>query len=455
MMPVLVKNSKQPAFEQVAAYFREQVIQHRIASGEKLPSVRKLASDLGVSNNTIIRAYEQLIQEGYVYTHQRKGLFIEKLEKIHIHAGGQKASEQKKKQIAYRYDLSQAQVDEKIFPLRKWRRMSQLALDSLHYQFTDFENAADLKNELAKYLYRSRGVKASPDQILVLSGTNISITLISILFRDQLKQILFEDPGYAEAREIFESCGHKITSIPVGKRGLDVDSLDKTKNNLLYVTPSHQYPTGAVMPVQQRIRLIQWAAKTDSYIVEDDYDSELRYRGRPIPSLQAIDQHDRVIYCGTFSKVLMPSLRVSYLVLPLKFKKDDTLNYLASTVSFHTQKTLALFIENGLWERHIRKTRKIYKSKYYETIRLIKKIFGDKIQFPITHGGLYILMTVKTKKTSTWLKDQAAQAGIRLVSADNCYTNTRPKHPSFFFGFANLESNELRIVLMTLRKVWF
>jgi GntR family transcriptional regulator / MocR family aminotransferase len=456
MLPVLDSSSEKPLFEQIYLFYKNEIHSKNSKAGTRMPSLRQLAVNLGVSNNTIIRAYEQLLHEGYLVNRPRQGLYIEKLDKINVNESQQQKKSNENKSPKVKYNLSHTQIDRLNFPLKAWRKMSQQALDNFHNEIYNYEEAAGLKEEIAKYLYASRGVRSTADQIIICSGTNMVATFLSMLFRESHKQLIFEDPGYKEVRSVFEKNGFSILPVPVTKKGIDLNKLPNTKSNLIYVIPSHQYPTGVVMPVQQRIKLTRWAEKTDSYIIEDDYDSEFRYRGKPIPSLQAIDQSNRVIYAGTFSKVLMPTLRVAYLVLPKNLKwKSESMNYMAWSVSYSVQKTLALFMQQGYCDRHIRRMRKVYKTKYYETEKLFKKVMGDRIRFDVSHAGIYFILEINSNLSVTTLVEKAAQAGIRILSTEGCYLSTKKKPKSFFFGFGDLSEGEIENVIRLLKKAWF
>jgi GntR family transcriptional regulator / MocR family aminotransferase len=455
MLPVLDSTAPKPLFEQIYLFYKKEILSRNIKAGTRMPSLRQLANNLGLSNNTVIRAYDQLLHEGYLINRPRQGLYVETLDKFNVNEF-LLSEESKQRTLKVKYNLSDTQVDRINFPLKAWRKMSQLALDHFHSEIYNYEEAAGLKEELSKYLYISRGVKSTANQVVICAGTNMVISVLSMLFRQSHKQLIFEDPGYKEVRGVFEANGFKIFPLAVGRRGIDVTKLPNTKSNLIYVIPSHQYPTGAVMPVQQRLQLIQWAEKTDSYIIEDDYDSEFRYRGKPIPSLQAMDQSNRVIYAGTFSKVLMPTLRVAYVVFPKNLKwKSPSMDYMAWSVSFTLQKTLALFMQQGHWERHVRRMRKIYKNKYYHAEKHLKKLMGNQINFQVTHAGLYFVLQVTSPLSVPALTEKAALAGIRIRSTEGCYVNTRKIPKSFFFGFGDLSETEIENVIRLLKKTWF
>jgi GntR family transcriptional regulator/MocR family aminotransferase len=455
MLPLLQKKSSSPLFEQLYEFFKNEIRTGRLKTSDRLPSVRNLSRDLDVSKNTVIKAYEQLQLEGYFKNYARKGFFVNKLDKLYLHEDALESFETKSGK-KFKYNLSQSCTDQKNFPIRAWRKVSQQALDHFHGQLHGYEERAGLKEELAKYLYVSRGVRSSPDQIIICAGTGTLLLMLAFLFRQTHNQIIFEEPGYEEGREIFKKTGFKILPIQVTPSGIDLNSFPSSRKNLVYVTPSHQFPIGGVMPVQERMTLINWAAKTQSYIIEDDYDSELRYKGRPLPSLQALDQNNRVIYTGTFSKVLMPSLRVAYMVIPKNaFPKNSLTEYLGWEVSFLTQKTLALFFKQKFWDRHLRKMRMIYRKKYEFLTQQIPVTFGKKISFTKTYTGLYVVLTIKTTQSATQLIEKANAHGIYLLNTDSCYYRKRKtKYPSVFLGFGGLETEEIKSVLTVLKTIW-
>lgn len=463
MIPNLSIDTGPPLYEQLYQFYKTAIHNRRLKNGDRLPSVRMLAKELSISNNTVIKCYQQLSDEGYLVNKERKGLYITDIEKLqaanNVHADA--ATIPKVKQSKIKYNLGRSVVDENRFPMKDWRRMQQLALDHLSFQYVQYDfytETAGLKEQLVNYLYRTRGVVADKEQIVISAGCNSLFILLAILFKNDHHRILFEEPGFEHARFIFEQFGFSIDPIHVHKQGIALEQLHAKKQSLLFLTPSHQYPTGAVMPTTHRIKVLNWAQKTNSYIIEDDYDSIFRHKNKPIPSLQGLDAAGRVIYIGTFSKLFIPSLRVAFMVLPKSLtKKMAEFSYLAYSVPYQTQRALALFLERGYLERHLRRMQKNYKEKYFATLHHLRIIFGKKIDILETEAGLSILIEIKTKLKEEKLIQLARENGVALRGAAVTYYDKKsiPKYPRIFIGFGNLSLKQIPFVLDLLKKSWF
>ncbi len=460
MIPLLDPNSKEPIFAQIYRFFKEAILQNKIQKGTYLPSIRKLARDLGVSNNTIISAYQQLADEGYVQNKDRKGVVVKELDSgiwLMKDAREEKIIGKKEESPEILFDLGSARIDEKAFPMKEWRKVIQMSLDKNQYQYADYFGESSLKNALCKYLYASRGVISTSEQVIIGAGTNFLISFLPLILQRKNLKVIFEDPGYDEIRKTLSNAGCFIMPIEVNEHGIDVGRLQDLEGDLLYLTPSHQYPTGVLMPVQNRIKALQWAEKTDCYIIEDDYDSEFRYKGQPIPALQALDNQERVIYLGTFSKAFMPSLRMAYMVLPKKLLPLlDGLRYMGQTVPYFTQRAMAILLEDGLWEKHLRKMRTIYGRKYYESIEQLKIVFGEKITFRQNDSGLNIMIEIDTESSEEELIKKAFEKGILIKGTSQCrYIENHTNHrPALLFGFGNLEESRILEAMNLLKYVW-
>jgi GntR family transcriptional regulator / MocR family aminotransferase len=461
MLPVLKRSSGVPLHEQLYDFYRRGIVSRRLRKNYKLPSVRKAAADLDISNNTVIRAYQQLSDEGFILARPKKGLFVQEPASYQIGlAQGQVAGKTRRSSaIPTRKLISimPSTINEESFPLADWRKSQQLALDSLHFQYDHDDSQSGLKDQLARYLFYSRGVVAKKEQVIFSAGTNQMLSLLAMLLRDKYDTLIVEDPGYERARMIFSLFGYKIESIPVNHSGIDISELKDKKRQLLYITPSHQFPTGAIMPVDNRLKLIKWAEKSDSFIIEDDYESEFRYTSKPIPALQGIDTSDRVIYMGTFSKILLPSLRVAYAVLPEKLLEPFmALRYFAYSVPYQVQRALAIFMEKGYWEKHVRRMQKIYREKYFLTIKNVRKIFADKAKVISHDAGLSILIEIRTTLSGIELIERARKHNILMKDAGDTYFSSKHKarYPRIFIGFGNLDNDAIPIVINTLKEAW-
>lgn len=313
------RKSKNPMYQQVYQYIRTQILSGKLEQGKKLPSIRQLATQLEVSRNTTQVAYEQLQSEGYIRSENKKGFFVEAIisdETLNFEPIRELHHETNHTTMKT-IDFKIGTVDQKNFPLKKWRMITnKIIKDSSMFSYGEKQGDIKLRKALADYLFQSRGVNTSAEQIIIGSSTQHLLLLLSLILKQEYHYLAVEDPGYSMARELFFLQSFIIDSIPVKERGIQVDLLLKSPSRLLYVTPTHHFPYGVTIPVNERLKLIEWAKKMEGYIIEDDYDSEFRYIHQPIPSLQSLDSNDRVVYLGTFSKALLPSIRVSYMVLP-------------------------------------------------------------------------------------------------------------------------------------------
>lgn len=462
MFPVLHAQSNTPLYEQLYHFYKDAIHNRILKKGERLPSVRKLAAELCISNNTIVKCYQQLTDEGYVINVLRKGLFVADIEALQksIIVKEVAAPPSKIKPTKIKYNLGRSVVDENRFPMRDWRRAQQLALDHLSFQYVQYDfdsGTAGLKEQLTNYLYRTRGITAEKEQIVVAAGTNSILILLALIFKAEYRKIIFEEPGFEHARFIFEQFGYAIDPVNVNKNGIDITQLRLRKKSLAFLTPTHHYPTGCLMPTADRIKVLNWATTTDSYIIEDDYDSIFRHKNKPIPPLKLLDKAERVIYIGTVSKQFIPSLRIAFMVLPKALvTKINQLYYLAYSVPYQTQRALAIFMEKGYLDRHVRRMQKSYKEKYYATLHYLKIIFGNKISILESEAGLSILIEVKTKLSEEKLIELAKGNGIAIRGAAITYFDKKrlPVYPQIFIGFGNISLKQIPHVLALLEKSW-
>ncbi|MCC8065853.1 MAG: PLP-dependent aminotransferase family protein, partial [Clostridiales bacterium] len=310
-----------PLYEQIYSHIKTEIQNGGLPFKEKLPSSRKLADYLQVSRTTVNMAYDQLVSEGYIESVPHRGYFVCELEGLlHLQPASAAAFERTDSgEQVYDYDFSPHGVDLNSFPHNAWRKLSKKLLmeeDKYLFRLGDPQGERALRETIAGYLHQARGVNALPERIVVGAGNDFLLLLLCSMFGSGMK-IAMESPTYRKAYDLFQNLSNEVQIVEMDDSGMRVDQLEKTRARLAYVMPSHQYPLGTVMPVKRRMQLLGWAAaEKDRYIIEDDYDSEFRYKGKPIPALQGYDRNDRVIYIGTFSKSIAPSIRVSYMVLP-------------------------------------------------------------------------------------------------------------------------------------------
>ncbi|MBM6616755.1 PLP-dependent aminotransferase family protein [Bacillus sp. RD4P76] len=451
----------QPLYQQLYVHIKNDILIGKRIAGEKLPSKRKLSTLLNVSLNTVDAAYQQLLAEGYIESRPRRGLFINEIEPTHPF--GQASHFQHKpitKQPDKLINFSQGDIDLEHFPHKAWRKCTIAALDNPQsLQLGENMGEIELRNQIADYLYRARGVRCTGEQVIIGAGTQALLQRLLYLF-PKGSTIAMEDPGFHRASLIFKQAGMEVVPIPVREHGIDVDQLDLLTStiNLVYCTPSHQFPLGMIMPVQQRQKLIQWANDNDGFIIEDDYDGEFRYEGKPIPSLQGLDSYGKVIYLGTFSKSLIPSLRVNYMVLPepLLEKYKQELFYIKQTVSKIHQLTISLFIKEGHWDKHINKMRTLYRKKRETVIESLNHYFDtEKVIIKGEKSGLHVVIEfLDSSYTELELIELARKKGLKVYGTSLFYETVDYRNPEILLGYSGLSIVEIERGIKHLSEVW-
>ncbi|HEY9004594.1 MAG TPA: PLP-dependent aminotransferase family protein [Ohtaekwangia sp.] len=461
MIPT-IHHADKPLYEQIYEFYKDAILKKHLNYRERLPSYRVLAKELGIGNNTVLKAYEQLVLEGYVTNEHRRGLFVTRIDHKdwHIEAGNPAMRVKEKQEKAWNpaFNTSIHLVDEHTFPMKQWRKCSNWALDSISFQYPEYEKDDPLKEQLIQYLFQYRGVRATPEQLLIGSGATVLVFWLAFILRNSCSRILTEDPGYPRTRQLFQEFNYHVKPIRVATHGIDLQQLAREKADLLYLTPSHQYPTGAAIPVSHRIQILNWAKKNKAYIIEDDFDCEFRYKTKLMSSLQGLDRDNRVIYIGTFSNALMPSLRVAYMVLPGQFPIPYTsYSYLTNTAPYFTRKALALFIEKGYWERHLKKMRILYKRKYEACIEALQALPENRIHFNQTPSGLNILLRIQSRLSEKEMLVRAQNNGVVVTPASVFYfdKSNQPKYPEVLFEFGSLPLDEIKKIVGKLYKAWF
>lgn len=469
----LDSNSPLPLHQQLYEELRQAILSGRLLPGGRIPSTRSLAKSLSISRTTVTQSYDQLLSEGYLETTVGSGTFVctqlpdDLLHSTPILSTGKITRPPVKlsKYGAYLIETDNltriAEPDIPLsfrygrpafneFPLRLWRKLLSRYccsnLDWLDYS-TDNLGYKPLREAIARYLSRSRAVNCLPDQVLIINGTQQALDLIMRLLIEPDDVIALEDPGYLSARLIFQTHGAKLLPIAVDESGLVVKDLANYSNAqicLVYVTPSHQFPTGAILSLPRRLELLTWAQQTGALIIEDDYDSEYRYGDRPIPALQGLDKSDSVLYVGTFSKVLFPSLRIGYLVLPkslvLPFARAKWLS--DRHLPLLEQQVLSDFIEEGHLERHIRKMRSLYDQRRQVLVKALNVHFGEQATILGEKAGIHVMVRLHTHLSDEEIIQHAAQIGVGMISAGPQYLKPHPKG-EFIFGYGELTEQQL------------
>lgn len=458
----LNKTSKTPLYAQLYKEMKDAIIKGDLLVGTKLPSKRKLAEFLSISQTTIELAYAQLVAEGFVSSISRRGYFVEEVEELAYVENERSFMDEGMEFVKpnYKIDFHSGKIDTSAFPFNQWRKYSKDVLDESSRDLLLLghpQGDLELRQEIASYLYSSRGVRCTPQQIILGSGTEQLMPLLIGLLGKQASYGI-ENPGYPLTHHIFANHDRQVFPISVDEDGMNVSELEKNEATVAYVTPSHQFPTGAILSATRRIQLLNWAsAKEDRYIIEDDYDSEFRYIGKPIPSLQGIDQSERVLYISTFSKSLMPSLRMAYLVLPMHMLHEyrKTFPYFSSTVPRLDQHVLSQFMKAGQFSKHLNRMRKLYRKKLEKLTTTLAK-YAPLVQISGEQAGMHIVLTIDLKKTDIELVELAKQQGIRVYArSEYMLTNdSSSNNPQILLGFGGFSEQEIEAAIEALMKAW-
>ncbi len=410
---------KRPMYQYLYDCIKRDILSGTLPAGEKLPSKRSFAEHLKISIMTVENAYEQLIAEGYVFTVEKSGYYVSRIETMTPSGKMPFSAPQKREVPSYFLDFKTNYVSGENFPHAALSRLMRASLCEHEGVLSPLEASGipELREAIARHLYDFRGLLVSSEQIVIGAGTEFLYNLIiQLLGRD--KTYAVEDPGFGKIAKIYELVGVKFRHVKVDRFGLSVSALRKEETEVIHISPTHHYPTGVVMPIARRQELLRWAGEREGrFIIEDDYDSEFRFSGHPIPPLLDIDTAGKVIYMNTFSKSIAPGVRISYMVLPaaLLEKYRETLGFYSCTVSGFDQYMLAKFIGEGYFERHINRMKTLYRTKRDQVIDAIEKsAFANKVQIREENAGLHFLMKLDTALSDREIVSRAAQMGIRL-----------------------------------------
>ncbi|MDR3315156.1 MAG: PLP-dependent aminotransferase family protein [Coriobacteriales bacterium] len=455
-MIYLDKDSHEPLYKQLYSNLKHDITVGKLTRDAPLKSLRVLEKELDISRNTVDRAYQQLIAEGYVRAVQGMGYFVEDIKSVYFEEIDIPAIDADERvhhafKSKVRYDFEFETIESVLVPWSKWKKCVKDALleesEDASVSYETSKGSLRLREALAGFLYRHRGVNCQPDQIILCPGTQFALEIITSILQPNTHRFAFEEPGYAAMRHHIESKGYSVTSIPVLENGLYTELLLRSNCNLLYVTPSHQFPTGAVTSISTRNELLKWAYSTDAYIIENDYDSEFRYGMLPIPSLQSLDHYQKVIYMGTLSKVLSPSIRCAYLVLPWKLVQayEHEYKYFNSMLPTYHQVALAMFIEDGVLERHLRKLTIINEQKYNVLVQAIHEFMPDDVRIMREPAGVHTLVKILDCRDQKALIAELEKASIRIYSIkEHCHDQIHAYEDIFLMGFNSMSNHDIR-----------
>ena len=457
-----VAENEKCLYEQIYEHIKHEIREGKLLCEERLPSTRYLAEYLQVSRSTTSFAYEQLVSEGYIEARQGQGYYVCKLEELyHLeNTLSEHLTEQIPSQLKDGIDFSPTKIDMSHFPFGVWRKINKgiLSEESTNLFLSgNPKGDRSLRETICDYLHSSRGVNARPEQIIVGAGNDYLLLLLEKILGRHIP-VAMDCITYPRAYKILESFAYPITTLPMDESGMQVSALHDTDVQLVYVMPARQYPLGCVMPVGRRSELLKWANEKDGrYLIEDDYDSEFRYKGKPIPSLQALDKSGKVIYLGTFSKAIAPAIRVSYMVLPQSLLEEynNKCYFYSATVSRIDQKILEEFIRGGYFERYLNKMRKVYREKHDMLLEALEPFRRD---FEITgeNAGLHMLLKDKKGRSETELIDAAMEQGAKVYGlSDFVISDKASKNGSgILIGYGALTEEEILDGVDKLKKAW-
>jgi GntR family transcriptional regulator/MocR family aminotransferase len=467
-------------YRQIYEKIRSSVLEGRLCAGQRLPSTRSLAVELGVSRRTVLLAYQELLAEGFIVGKVGGGTYVaaelpdapfspirapKHRDADAARSGprlsgfGRRVEDTFGRTIAswpvrpptIRYDFHFGQPAVDWFPREVWRRLLNRCAKNPSIDLLGFsppEGHPPLRAAVADYLYRARGVNCSADQVIIVSGSQQAIDFIARILLDPGDKVAIEEPHYHAARQIFLTAGAKLVPIPVDSDGLVVSKLEARGAGvrLLFTTPSHQFPTGVMMPLGRRLAMLQWANKENAYVLEDDYNSEFRYAGRPVAAIQGLDRSDRVIYVGTFSKALFPALRLGYIVAPPRL-----VPFFASAKFFATgyaptleQRVLADFIQEGGFDRHLRRVRGWAAVRKNTVLAAIAEYLGDRAVVSPSDGGLHLVVWFRDISRSEVpdLVKRAAKKGVGIYSIAPYYLRP-PARGGLLLGYASMQEKDI------------
>ena len=458
------EKGKKTYYQYLYERIRDDILEGKLIAGTRLPSKRSFAKHLGLSVMTIESAYAQLLVEGYLFSVEKKGYYVADISKqgqfpikrpyqIESQDGlGRREKAQGKDQEQQEelfMDFSSNQVSREHFPMSAWSRLMRHVLaeqDGIVLQPGPHQGLWELREAIARHLYRFRGMEVQPEQIVIGAGTEyLYHLLIQLLGRDKVYGI--ENPGYQKLARIYERNDVQFRYLDLDQEGLSVEALKRSGVQVVHTSPSHHFPTGIVMPIKRRQELLDWVYQEERYIIEDDYDCEFRFSGLPIPTLQSIDTMGRVIYLNTFSKSLTPSIRISYMVLPLRLlnRYREKLGFYACTVSNFEQYTLEAFLREGYFEKHINRMRTYYRNKRNTVVRAIKKSgLAKRADILEEDAGLHFLLRIHTEVSDEALKQRLEKQGIRIrcLSDYSYYHNPFYEH-MFVVNYTGLAEERL------------
>ena len=472
------RSSSAPIYRQIEDFLRQMILDGALLPSQKLPSTRELALELGVSRITIKSVYEQLISEGYVQGKTGAGTFVSEgldgetpvvpsvdtIRKDYFDGNfSQTAEHISFSQASARYGSilpfrpGVPALDK--FPVKRWNKYLSRATtksDIANFSYGDLLGSEKLRASIARHLADSRGMKVDPKQILITSGAQQAFVLISYVLMNKNDTIWYENPGHIAGRDLLKIVGGDVSPVPIDKEGLNLPYavLNFSKPKLIFTTPSHQQPLGITMSLQRRLTLLKYAHENASWVIEDDYDSEFRYRGRPLPALAALDKVGRVLYVGTFSKSLFPSVRIGYVVVPeiLVDTFAKTRNIFGQTSSAITEEALSNFMDDGGFAEHIRKMRRLYRERRDILLDALKNHCSNILEPQQTDAGMHIIADIKNGMSDRLAHLELLNAGIDSLPLSIYYEGSVQRQ-ALVLGFSGVQKKVIPKLVTRMGRV--
>lgn len=479
---LLAEDGASPLYQQVYEQLRNAILAGNIAPGTRLPATRAIARELAISRNTVVSAFDQLLAEGYIESRVGDGSYVSRAlpdDLLRAQAPaqvsvpptfGRSASQRGSLLATTPVNRQRAAIATnafrpglpalELFPFETWARIAAASwrtADPALLGYSDPQGYSPLREAIAAYLGASRGVHCTAEEVIITSGSQQGLDLAVRVLLDPGDQVWFEDPGYIGARGACLAAGAQIVPVPIDDAGLDVDAgiARAPHARLAYITPSHQYPTGVTMSLARRLALIEWARSNGAWLVEDDYDSEFRYTGRPLPALQGLDTNRRTIYIGTFSKVLLPALRLGYLVVPrhlvTTFANARALADRSSPAI--DQAILAEFIRAGHFARHIRRMRKVYAERQSVLLAAAERFLRGRIELAPAETGMHLIGWLPPGADDETIAERAARYGV-VVSPLTHYAIEPLPRPGLMLGYAAVSPEAITDAVRRLAEAW-
>lgn len=471
----LDSNKKQSLQNQIFESIRQQILSGQLKANTLLPSTRLLSEQLDVSRNTIVLTYDRLIAEDYICSRRTIGTFVNpklpensltienqddnkftrnkaQSNRDPIVFNGRVQTFDNPNRIGLDIDFWVDRPDPDSFPVKSWRKLMLRYLQSSASNMTEYHDPAgiqELRQAIVNHLRPARGIEAKPEQVIITNGSQQALNVVARLLIKEGTKVVTENPCYQGAVFVLESYGAKIHPVNVDKNGLNVAELPQMQINMAYVTPSHQYPLGTTLSLDRRIRLLDWARKVGSYIVEDDYDSDFRHNGSPLTALAGQDPHGCVIYLGTFSKSIGAGLRIGYMVVPIELieKAKAIKTLMDNGHAWLDQAVLAEFISNGAYEKHLRRIRRVYINRRDALIAALKENFGD-VYLSGLEGGMHIVWHLsQSLPDASVMKKIAEELGVGIYTLETAaayeFENKELNKRTLILGYSSITEDEI------------